>query len=188
MENQQFFNIGLPQLPVNTDPKIEEDLRAAYNSIRNLSKLVGQFGLFETPSSAYQTPTQAAYTSGVAKQRVYAAATEAVSYGAALHLYDVAGVLSARFANATDNTRPCKGFCNSPGTATIGAMVEVVLPGNSITSVSGLTSGTSYYLSTTNGTITNVAPAVPGNIRELLGFALNSGVFFFFPNLDFFVV
>lgn len=183
-----FFNIGLPQLPLNTDPKIEPDLRDLYNAIRNLSRLVGQYGLFETPSEAYRTSEQAAFTSGVAKQRVYAIADEAVPYGAALHLFDTAGVLHARFANATDDTRPCTGLCNTVGTAAVGETVEAVLPGNSVTSIGGLTPGLRYFLSTTDGVITTAAPGFPGNLREVLGFALSDDVFFFFPNLDWFVV
>ncbi len=183
-----FFNIGLPQLPTNVDPKIEPDLRDLYNALRNLSRLIGQYGGFETPSDAYQTSEQAAYTSGVAKQRVYAIADETVGYGAALHLYDVLGVLHARFANATDDTRPCSGLCNSAGTATVGETVEAVLPGNSVTSISGLTPGSRYYLHTVDGAISSGAPAVPGNIREVLGFALNEQCFFFFPNLDWFTI
>lgn len=187
MPEQMFFNPGLPQLPINTDPKVEPDLRDVFNAVRNLAKLVGQYGGFETPAVGYQTPDQAAFTAGVAKQRVYATADEAVSYGAAVHLLDSGG-LHARFANATDDTRPCYGFCNTPGTAAVGEMVEIVLPGNAITSISGLVPGTRYFLDTTNGTITATAPSVVGNIREVLGIGLNSNTFFFCPNLDFFIV
>lgn len=183
-----FFVTGLPQLPLSTNKELEPDLRDLYNAIRNLAKLVGQFGGYETPADAYQTPAQAAVTAGLAKQRVYAVADEALAYGAAVHLLDSGGTLHARFANATNTTRPCLGFCNTAGTSAIGDMVEILLPGNVLTSIGGLTPGVRYFLDTNNGIITNTPPAVVGNIRELLGFALNSTTFFFFPNLDYFVV
>ena len=34
------FTLGLPQLPLNTDPKVEPDLRDLYNAVHNLARLV----------------------------------------------------------------------------------------------------------------------------------------------------
>ncbi len=184
MNGQRFFNINLPQLPTNVDPKIEPDLRDVYNALRNMSYLVGQYGGFEVPEEAYQNPDGATYTAGPQKRRLYCEAGEALTYGAIVHLYQDAGTTKARFANATDNSRPGYGICNTIGTTSIGDTVEIVLPGSYVTSISGLTHGSRYFLATVDGTISTGIPGVAGNIREALGFALTADVFFFLPNLD----
>lgn len=188
MARTPFFTIGLPQLPVQTDPKIEGDLRDIYNSIRNLAYQIGQFGGFEEADVGLNTAANIAATAGVAKRRVYCKALEAMPYGAIVNLTDTAGVVTARFANATNSTRVGYGINDTVGTCAIGDIISVVLPGAYVTSIGGLTIGTRYFLSTTNGLITNAAPAVAGNVVEGLGVALASNFFFFLPSMQWSVV
>jgi len=42
MATDGYFDLGLPQLPLNTDPKIEPDMRDIFNAIRNLARYVQQ--------------------------------------------------------------------------------------------------------------------------------------------------
>ena len=183
-----FFITSLPQLPTNVEPKIENDLRDVYNAIRNLAYQIGQYGGFETVEDSRKVYTEAEYTAGPYKRRVYCKATEALTYGAPVNLFDSGGELKAQFANATNNTRPCYGICNTPGTAAVGDTVEIALPGCYVTSIGGMTRGQRYFLSTVNGAIQSVAPAAVGNVRQALGFALDVDVFFFFPNIDWTVI
>lgn len=191
MNDQRFFNIGLPQLPLNTDPKIEPDLRDLYNAVRNLTYLLGQYGGFETPEAAYQNIAGVEYAAGYYKRRVYVEATEIMVYGAAVNLYNVAGILKARAANATGpagNIKPCYGIKNTTGSNGIGDTIEVVLPGCYVNSIGGLVPGTRYFLDKVAGQL-NAGPAfVAGDGRQVVGFALTATVFFFFPNIDWTVV
>lgn len=188
ISNNRFFVIGLPQSPTNTDPKVAPDISDAFNSIRNLAYLVGQYGGYEPAEVGFNTLSNVRYTAGVYKRRVYCQALEAMPYGALVNLTNSGGVLAARFANATNNTKPCYGINNTVGTCAIGATIEIALPGCYVTSIGGLTPGTRYFLSTTNGLAANVAPAVAGNVRQAIGFALDANTLFFFPNVDWTVI
>jgi hypothetical protein len=184
----RFFQTGLPQLPTNTDSKIEPDLRDIYNAIRNLTYQIGQYGGFEASVETKQTPEEVEYSGGVYKRRMYVIASEALTYGALVNIHDVAGRTNGRFANATTSARPCHGICNTPGTAAIGATVEIALPGCITSSVGGLARGQQYFLSTVNGVMTNVAPAAVGNIRQGIGFGLDPNILFFMPDSGWFVI
>jgi hypothetical protein len=188
MSRVPFFTPGLPQFPTNTDPKIEPDLRDIYNAIRTLSDQLGQFGGFEEVYDVYKQVANVDYTAGPYKRRVYCKALEAMPYGAIVSLIDSGGTLKAQYANATNATRPGYGINNTPGTCAIGDTIEVALPGCYVTSIGGLTRGQRYFLSTTNGLITNAAPAVAGNVVEVIGFALETNVLYFFPSTQWWVV
>jgi hypothetical protein len=187
MKVAPFFIPGLPQLPVNTDPKIEPDLRDVYNAIRNLAKQIGQYGGFETSDETYQVYTQAAYTAGFYKRRVYAQAIAAMPAGAAVALV-MSGGLKARFANASVTATPCYGFNNTPGTCAIGDTIEIALPGCVLTTVGGLTPGERYFLHTVDGIIALAPSATPGFIRQAVGFALDVDRLYFWPNVDWTVI
>jgi hypothetical protein len=188
MSDNRFFNLGLPQLPTNTDPKVEPDLRDVFNSLRNLSYLIGQYGGFEEAAEGRKNPENVTYTAGPYKRRIYCVATEAITYGAIVNLHDVAGVTNVRHANATDATRPTHGINNTPGTCAIGDTIEIVLPGCYVTSIGGLTIGQQYFMSTVDGIITTAAPAAAGNVRQGVGFALTADTFFFLPDSGWFVI
>lgn len=179
-----FFVPGLPELPTNTDPKIEPDLRDVYAAIRNLARQMGQYGGFEASEVNRQLYTQAAYTAGPYKRRVYAIATEAMPYGAMVRLLQSGG-LKAQFANAAVVARPCYGVNNTIGTCAIGDTIEVALPSCVLTSIGGLTPGDRYFLHTVNGLIVNTPPgAGSGFIRQCVGVALDVDRLFFHPNYD----
>lgn len=105
--------------------------------------------------------------------RLYVTASEAIVFGAAINLYDVAGTLTARNANATNNTKPCRGFCTTPGGIANGAVGEVQVS-SGLGAITGLTPGVSYYLSTTNGLISATPATAAGNIEQYVGFGITS--------------
>jgi hypothetical protein len=173
-----FFTPGLPQFPTNVDSRIEPDLRDIYNAIRTFSDQIGQYGGFEEALEVYKNADNVTYTAGPYKRRVYCEALEAMPYGSIVHLLDSGGELKARYANATDDTRVAFGINNTPGVCNIGDTIEVALPGCYVTSIGGLTRGVIYYLSTTNGLITNAPPGAVGNIIQSIGFALAENVLY----------
>lgn len=185
MSDFRFFNIGLPQLPQNIDPKIEPDIRDIFNAIRNLQYLLGQYCGFEVPEDAFQNAAGVEYAAGFYKRRIFLPATEAIAYGAMVNTFLSGGAYSVRNADATNNTKPCHGICNTVGGVALGQTAEIVLPSCYVTSVGGLTEGTRYFLAAAaGGLITNVAPAVPGNLHQAIGIAIKPTVLFFHPNYD----
>ena len=64
----------------------------------------------------------------------------------------------------------------------VGATGQFALFG-SIAAFSGVVNGASYYLSATLGGITSVAPAVPGNIVQAVGFGIGANRIWFNPAL-----
>lgn len=188
MSRVPFFTPGLPQLPLNTDPKLEGDLRDLYTALRTLADQIGQFGGFEEAFDGFKNIANATYTAGPHKRKLYCEALEVMPYGAALNLTDSGGTLKARFANATNNTRPCYGINNTPGNCAIGDIIEVALPGCYVTSIGGLTRGLRYFLQTANGTIGTGIPAAVGNVQQAVGFAIETNMLFFFPTIHWFTV
>lgn len=104
---------------------------------------------------------------------VTALASENIAYGAAISFHDVAGVLNVRNANATNNTKPCQGFCSAPLGLTTGNSGPS-LTGVGVTPIGGLTIGDSYYLSTTDGLVAPTPAVAVGNIEQFLGFATST--------------
>jgi hypothetical protein len=145
--------------------------QSAQNLIEGLSKYTG---LAQQDSALWSvlTPIQSILSQN--HNRLYVQASEAISLGAVVNLYNNAGVLNARNANATDTTKPAYGWCTTAGGIASGSYGEVSLKMGVCINISGLTVGTRYWLSTTNGLITAIAPAVVGNINQYIGIALST--------------
>lgn len=110
--------------------------------------------------------------------RLYVTASESISQGAAISLFNNGGALGVRNANATNNTKICDGFCSSSGGISAGGVGEVIL-NSGLTFIGGLTIGQRYWLSTANGIITNVPPVAAGNVEQYLGIAISTTAFSF---------
>lgn len=110
--------------------------------------------------------------------RLYVYAAETLAYGDIISLTNVAGQLQARLANATDNTKPADGFCNTVDGITIGTVGEVVL-GHGVLPASGLTVAQRYYLSTTDGVMSTTPAVAAGNIEQYLGVAISDEALYF---------
>lgn len=104
---------------------------------------------------------------GIGAEVITAVASEALTAGDFVNIYNNAGALGARKADATTNSKPAHGFVlanvANAGTATI------YVPSQINTAVTGLTIGSDYYLSTTPGTLTTTAPSGAGNIVQFIG-------------------
>ena len=110
---------------------------------------------------------------GIGADTVVVPATETLAAGDFVNIYDAAGTPSARKANATDNTKPAHGFVKDAVTS--GQNATVYYEGE-VTLLSGLTTGTKYYLATTGGGFTAVAPSASGNVVQYLGTARSTSV------------
>lgn len=104
--------------------------------------------------------------------RFYVRSAEAINFGAMINLTNV-GAVRVRNANATNNSKPCHGFCSTTGGIAAGEIGEVIL-GTGVATLGGVTPGQSYYLSTANGLISGTPATAAGNIEQFLGFGIDS--------------
>lgn len=104
---------------------------------------------------------------GVGAEVITAVASEALSAGDFINVYDNAGTINVRKADATTNGKPAHGFVLaaviSSGTATVYSI------SNTNTQLTSLTIGVDYYLSTTPGGVTTTPPSTAGNVVQFLG-------------------
>lgn len=105
--------------------------------------------------------------------RFYAQAAENIPFGAAVSLVNVGGVSFVELANATNNTKPARGFCSLGAGIPTGQIGEVQLLAG-VTEIGGLTPGASYFLSTTPGLLAATPAVAAGNIEQMVGVAINS--------------
>ena len=112
--------------------------------------------------------------------RFYIQASEAISYGSLITFVANLGTLQVKNALATSAATRADGFCSQPGGIQVGQTGEVIIHDGVIFGVSGLTTGSRYYLSPdVPGHITAVAPTVVGDIEQYVGIALTSTDFKF---------
>jgi hypothetical protein len=110
------------------------------------------------------------------------AATENLAAGALVNLFTSGGACKMRNANATDNTKPAHGFVNA---AVLSGANGAFTGASAIdTGVVGLTAGAVYYLDTSAGGLTTVAPSAGGNIIQFVGVALTATHLAFFPETN----
>lgn len=120
---------------------------------------------------------------GVSAEVVVAASSENLTAGNFVNLYDNAGTINVRKADATNNTKPADGFVLVNVTSPANATVYLISAKN--TAVSGLTVGADYWLGTTAGGIVSTAPSTAGNIIQRLGKA-KSATELIFENQDYY--
>lgn len=106
---------------------------------------------------------------GVGAEVTVAASSENLSAGNFVNLYNNAGAINVRKADATGATKPAYGFVLAGVTSPANATVYSI--SNKNTAVSALTVGSIYYLDTTAGAINTTAPSASGNIVQKIGIA-----------------
>lgn len=168
----------ITQLPDADFPNdVKRGVAPLYAAVQQIIQtFVDNCGIGSQPTSfwqqyATQNPTATILASNMG--RVYLVASEAISFGAAVSMFNNAGIINVRNANAATNVKSCDGFCSTPGGILAGVAGECIL-GRGICSITGLTVGTKYFLSTSNGLITPVAPVAAGNIEQYLGKAITT--------------
>ena len=106
-------------------------------------------------------------------------ASEALSAGDWVNVWDNAGTLSARKADATVAGKEADGFVLAAVTS--GNPATVYFEGTN-TQNAGLTLGGRYYLHTTAGGETTTAPSASGNVVQYLGKAISTTEISFEPD------
>lgn len=178
VEPDKFF--GRNVWDAGADPTVSDDQTAGYEPGSFWYRVVNPVRMFVCTDSAAgaavwrRIDTLETYFAST----VSAVASETLSSGNMVNLWNDGGTLKVRKANATDNTKPCDGFVI--GSVTSGASGSVfVVGGLSVGLFSGLTIGDEIYLSTTAGAITATAPSTSGNIVQRLGKAVSASTIIF---------
>lgn len=106
-------------------------------------------------------------------------ASEALSAGNLVNLYDNAGTINARKADASVEGKECNGFVLAA--VAQGANATVYFS-RLITGLSGLTDGARYYLATTPGGITATPVSGAGTVDQYIGKATSTTELTFEPD------
>ncbi len=104
---------------------------------------------------------------GIGADTLSVIASESLSAGAFVALWNNAGALNVRNADCTATGKEARGFVLAAVTS--GQSATVYREGHN-TSLSGLTVGSDYWLSTVGGT-TTTPPSASGNVTQYLGIA-----------------
>jgi hypothetical protein len=106
---------------------------------------------------------------GIAADTKLIEASEALSSGDFVNVWNDGGVAKARKADATTAGKEVNGFVLDAVSSGVDGLVYFE---NTNTSLSGLTAGDTYFLSTTAGTVSNTPPTGSGNVVQKVGVAL----------------
>jgi len=98
-------------------------------------------------------------------------ASEALAAGDFVNIFNDAGTVKVRKADATVAGKEANGFVLSAVTAGNDATVYFEGTNNQL---SGLTGGSVYFLSTTAGAVSSTAPSSSGNVVQRIGRALSA--------------
>lgn len=108
---------------------------------------------------------------GIGADTVTATATESLNAGDWVNLYNNAGSLGVRKADATTSGKEADGFVLSAFSSS--ATATIYKEGTN-TQVSGLTPGTDLFITTTPGVASSTAPSGAGNVVQRVGKALSA--------------
>jgi hypothetical protein len=108
---------------------------------------------------------------GVGAETKTLTTSEDLSAGDFVNVYDASGTPTARKADATTEGKEADGFVLASTTSGNNAVVYTEGINNQLT---GLTGGSTYFLSATAGGVTATAPSGSGNVVQVLGKALSA--------------
>lgn len=115
---------------------------------------------------------------GIGANTLSVVTSENLSAGNLVNVWDNSGTLNARKADATAAGKRAHGFVLASTTS--GQNATVYFDGT-ITGLSGLTLGATYFLNTTAGAMTTTAPSTTGNVVQEVGVATSATTFDFSP-------
>jgi len=181
------FNLNLGDAaPTSLPPEVRGAIESLYNAVNQLQYVFhSHVGIGQQLQNLWSQLRYFDTLHQASPWRFYAQATETIVYGRMVNLFLSGGALKIRNANATDNTKPCHGFNNTAAGLVLNDYGEVILMQGLLTGVSGLTVGTRYFLSTTDGLLTSAAPVAAGNIEQALGIAVDTTALLFCSDFDF---
>lgn len=171
------IQLGLPQLPDESiSPELYGQLLPIYRALQNLLRGTSQYCGIDAPDSSLWS--ELTYQDTLLESqltRLYPIASVAINRGQVVNLFNSAGVLNARLAQATSAATMMHGVANTA--AAPGQRFEMYWMRALLDSIGGLTIGQLYYLSTVAGAVQSARPAAAGNIIQSAGLALAGSTF-----------
>ena len=169
---------GIPQLPANKADKdfaLVQPLYSAINSLAQAVSLATGLVEFDQAELAQRNQLNTILTQNHRIINLYAPA--ALAYGKLINIYIDSGKLAARYADATDATKPCHGVVDAPLGISAGDYGRVLLIEGPTFGITGSTVGLYYFLGI-NGDAQAGAPTAAGSIVQPVGFGLGSAGFY----------
>lgn len=177
------INLGIGVQPDTVNPELFRELYPIYNALRALSYALDTYTGTIIPDEAEWPLLPLQSTNRQANISViYVKAFENISSGALCKLTVDSGELVAINANATTGDEV---HCFNAGGVTAGSFGRFYQPNCIHGGYSGLTIGTTYWLSTTDGALTATMPTTTGHIQQKVGYALSTTELFFCPPIMF---
>lgn len=179
MGQEYSTNLGLtilPEFDQKQYPGIWADNLYLRNALTAMQGALDEYTGALPVDSQYQPQTPPSQSVRVGQiSRVYIPAVVALTYGQLVRISGIGAVL----ADATVPSKFAQGFVSASAGANPGDTVEITLLGN--VNITGLGLGVVYYLSTTPGAVSSVAPSTPGQILQQIGFATSPTSLWFNP-------
>lgn len=170
---------SLPPVPVGMPDKEAALLRPIYLAINSLAQNTSEVvGLVQYSQSELANVSQLSGLQVPPPNILYAKAVGSdLADGKLVNLYVSGGKIAARYADASDNTKPAHGIVDVNGGIPAGNFGRIILIRGLCVGLTGSTFGAYYWLST-NGDVQNTPPTAGGSIRQSVGFGLNTGGFY----------
>lgn len=160
---------------------------AAPKYIKNVSGVLTEQAASETSAAEVIVATSASglldisfMPTGIGPDIVTVLASETITGGQLVNLYNNAGTLNVRKADGSTTGKDANGFCLVGITS--GASGAVYMGGIN-TAVTGLTPGKIFLSDTTAGAVTNTAPTTAGHTVQQVGVALSATSLQFEPQI-----
>lgn len=176
-----IINLGLPSVTPDSfsDPQVKAAVELFLNGMNNLLREIERFtGMTQKDISLWSTvvPTDTLLAHNL--RRLYVTAFENLILGDVINLFNDAGTLKARKANAAAGlVKPADGFCSTTAGILAGSRGEVILY-SGITIITGVSRGDRLFLSTSPGQATLVAPVGAGQLEQFLGIGVDTNIVF----------
>lgn len=175
---QYRLRTELPPTPLGLPDKEAALVRPLYLAFHALTKsLSREIGAVQYSDAELAELNQLTGLLFPYPRTIYPLAPSALAYGKVVNLYVSAGKIAARYADATDSTKPAHGVVDSPDGIAAGSYGKVILMEGLCQGITGSSLGQYYWLGT-NGDIQAVPPSVSGSLRQGIGFGFNAGGFY----------
>lgn len=182
-QTKSSINLGIGIQPDVKNQELFNELYRVYNALRSLSYALDAYTGAIVPDEGEWPFLPLQQTNRQANVSViYVKAFENISSGAVCKLTVNAGELVAVNANASTGDEV---HCFNAGGVTAGNFGRFYQPNCIHGGYSGLTIGTTYWLSAIDGVITSTMPVTSGYIQQKVGYALSDTELFFCPPIMF---
>ena len=172
---EYLITSGLPSYPAALTDKEVSMVLPLYRAVNNLANKVSAItGHQQFTASDLASINPFDVLLNVRTNKVFAVATEALSYGMVVNIYDNAGTVSCRKADRA-TSKAAHGVVNNTAGATIGQVCEILFMEGRTQGISGSTLGTPYYLGNA-GTVTSPKPTT--GFIQAVGWGLGSDGFY----------